>query len=445
VNGKPKIVWQQYLGSPAELVRRLEGPTPHKAVVREFGASAACVDIARQLDVAGIIDRHVPKRDSRGPSVGQYLLIAALNRCLAPRSKARLGAWYEQTVLPRLLRVRASQLSSQRFWDNMSRVDEGAIARIERDLADRAVRHFGLDLRCLLFDATNFFTFVDSFNLRAKLPQRGHSKEGRANLRIVGLALLVTADGDVPLLHHCYAGNQHDATTFGHVVDDIVRRCHAMSDRVGDITLVFDKGNNSEDNLQSVADAKIHFVGSLVPTQHRELLAIGRDRMHRLDKTQLPAVWAFRTTKTVFGIKRTVLVTFNRPLFQAQIKTLRREINKRRRKLDRKRSSRRSGGKKATPEGSRKRVEVILAGRHMKELFAASVTNDRRKLPKLAQEQIVLSLARMVERLADIREVAILFHDADAQSPRARSVLSDIDAEQQKMVKVLGLDRFRVS
>ena len=92
VNGKPKIVWQQYLGSPAELVRRLEGPTPHKAVVREFGASAACVDIARQLDVAGIIDRHVPKRDSRGPSVGQYLLIAALNRCLAPRSKARLGA-----------------------------------------------------------------------------------------------------------------------------------------------------------------------------------------------------------------------------------------------------------------------------------------------------------------------------------------------------------------
>jgi hypothetical protein len=31
-----------------------------------------------------------------------------------------------------------------------------------------------LDLRCLLFDATNFFTFLDSFNLRAQLPQRGH-------------------------------------------------------------------------------------------------------------------------------------------------------------------------------------------------------------------------------------------------------------------------------
>jgi transposase len=198
----------------------------------------------------------------------------------------------------------------------------------------------------------------------------------------------VTADGDVPLLHHCYAGNQHDATTFGHFVDDIALRCRELSDRVGDITLVFDKGNNSEDNLASVADAEIHFIGSLPPMQHRKLLAIGRDRMHRLDKTQLPAVWSFRTTKTVFGIKRTVLVTFNQPLFQAQVKTLRREINKRRHKLDRlqaqlERGSRRSGGKKSTLEGSRKRVEVILAGRHMKELFAAAVTNDRRKLPKL--------------------------------------------------------------
>src|SRR5262245_2103231 len=66
VDGKPKIVWQQYLGSPADLVRRLTGAAPQKAVVREFGASAACVDIARQLGVADVIDRHVPKRDARG-------------------------------------------------------------------------------------------------------------------------------------------------------------------------------------------------------------------------------------------------------------------------------------------------------------------------------------------------------------------------------------------
>src|SRR6266498_2337415 len=541
VDGKPKIVWQQYLGSPADLVRRLAGPAPHNAVIREFGASAACVDIARQLDIVGIIDRHAPKRSSRGPSVGQYLFIAALNRCLAPRSKTRLGAWYQQTVLPRLLGVRASQLTSQRFWDNMSRIDEHAIGRIERDLAQTAVARFGLDLRCLLFDATNFFTFVDSFNGRAVLPQRGHSKEGRANLRIVGLALLVTADGDVPLLHHCYAGNQHDATTFGQVACEIARRCREMSHRAGDITLIFDKGNNSEDNLAMVADTPLHFVGSLVPTHHLDLLAIGRNQMRRLDKTQLPAVWSYRTKKIVFGVERTVLVTFNRPLFQAQTKTLRREITKRRRKLDRVeasllRSARKPDGKKPTVAGTRKRVAAILTGRHMKDLFTASVEPDRHAFPKLtwrfndkawkhlqqtllgktllftdneawSDEQIVrgyrsqahvesafrsmkdprcltfrpvhhwtdqklrvhalycvialmilsllrrkldqsnlsVSLARMVERLSDIREVAVLFGNADSQSPRARTVLSDLDADQKDMLNVLDLARFRTA
>jgi transposase len=539
VDGRPKIVWQQYLGSPADLVHRLAGPAPHKAVIREFGASAACVDIARELDVVGLIDRHVPKRGSRGPSVGQYLLIAALNRCLAPRSKTRLGAWYQQTVLPRLLGVRAPQLTSQRFWDNMSRVDEHAIARIERDLAHAAVDRFGLDLKCLLFDATNFFTFVDSFNLRCSLPERGHSKEGRENLRIVGLALLVTADGDVPLLHHCYAGNQHDATTFGAVGYEIARRCREMLQGAGDITLIFDKGNNSEENLAMIADTPLHFVGSLVPTHHLDLLAIERDQMRRLDKALLPAVWSYRTKKTVFGVERTVLVTFNRPLFQAQTKTLRREITKRRRKLGRVqasllRSAQRTGGKKPTVAGTRKRVAAILTGRHMKELFTASVEPARNGIPKLtwhfndkawkhlqqtllgktllftdneawtdeqivrgyrsqahvesafrsmkdprclsfrpvhhwtdqklrvhalycvlalmilsllrrkfAQSKLSVSLARMVERLSNVREVAVLYSDIDSALPRARTVLSDLDAEQKEMLKLLDLARFR--
>jgi transposase len=182
VDGKPKIIWQQYLGSPAELVQRLQGGAPQKAVIREFGASTACLMIARQLDVVGIIDRLVRKRTTQGVSVGQYALLAVLNRCVAPCSKTQLGAWYEQTVLPRLLGVRPSQLISQRFWENMDRIDEQAIARIGCELTDAAVKQFGLDLRCLLFDATNFFTFIDSFNLRAKLAQRGHSKEGRDNL-----------------------------------------------------------------------------------------------------------------------------------------------------------------------------------------------------------------------------------------------------------------------
>jgi transposase len=389
VNGKPKIVWQEYIGTRQQLVRRLTNPEPKEIVIREFGALVAAFDLAQQLDIVSTIDRHVPKRGDQGPSVGDYLLIAALNRCVSPTSKVKMGEWYDNTVLPRLLGIKSSQLSSQRFWDNMDRVDEKSITEIEQQLSATAVSRFNLDLRCLLFDATNFFTFVDSFNLRAKLPQRGKSKEGRENLRILGLALLVTSDGDVPLFHHTYAGNQHDSVTFGNVSAELAERCRMLGSGVCDITLIFDKGNNSMENLAAVEKGPFHFVGSLVPTQHPDLLAIDRKEMHRLDKTQLPAVWSYRTRKKVFGIERTVLVTYNRPLYQAQLKTLRRELRKRKRKLQSVQDSlqrhvkKPSNGKKPTLEGTRNRIQNILAGRHMKDLFSARVTMGKDEIPRL--------------------------------------------------------------
>lgn len=389
VNGKPKIVWQEYIGTPQQLALRLTRPRPQEAVIREFGALVAAFQIAQQLDIVPTIDRYVPKRGTQGPSVGQYLLVATLNRCVAPRSKAQMGDWYETTVLPRLMGIKASQLSSQRFWDNMERVDEKAIVAIEQEISATAVSRFGLDLRCLLFDATNFFTFIDSFNDRATLPQRGHSKDGRDNLRLLGLALLVTSDGEVPLLHHTYAGNQHDATTFGSVAEQLAQRCRTLGEGVRDITLIFDKGNNSEDNLKAVEQGPFHFVGSLVPTQHPELLSIGRKTMHRLDSHLLPAVWSYRTRKKLFGVQRTVLVTFNLPLYEAQLKTLRREIRKRQQKLQKLQTSLQyhmnhsSKGKKPTLQGTRNRIQTILTGRHMKDLFTVTLEMGKNQLPQL--------------------------------------------------------------
>src|SRR5713226_2413234 len=370
VNGKPKVVSTIYLGSAENIRDRLLRPQPAEVAVQEFGGSAATFSMAQALDVVAVIDRHVPKRGSQGPSVGHYLLLAALNRCLAPTSKSGIAHWYRKTALRRWLPFTANQLSSQRFWDNMERVSPQQIAAIERDLAQTAVSRFGLDLRCLLFDATNFFTFLDSFNLRAKLPQRGHGKQGHDHLRLLGLAVMVTADGEVPLFHHTYAGNQHDSVTFQSVAEQLFARCRSFSQEVRQITLVFDKGNNSQDNLKLVDQSALHFVGSLVPTQHPDLLAIPRKAMRRLDRAQLPAAWAYRTHKRVFGVNRSVVVTFNQKFFRAQSRTLSREIHKRQRKLEKLQSrllARRpeDRGKKPTVAGVKKQIQEILRGRHM--------------------------------------------------------------------------------
>jgi transposase len=397
IEGRPKITRQKYLGKADDIIARLlgpsglegvSGPSPVQAEVQELGASAALLDLARRLRLVEIIDEHVPKR-GRGPSVGTYLLIAVLNRCIAPRSKAATGKWFEGTVLRRHLSVEAKQLSSQRFWDNMSRVSSKAIQAIEQDLTAHLVEEFDLDLSRLLFDATNFFTFIDTFNEKATLAQRGKSKEGRASLRIVGLALLVSADGQVPLFHRTYPGNQHDSPTFQSLTSELVERYRAICGGAEHVTIVFDKGNNSAENLEAIEGSPFHFVGSLVPTQHKDLLKVPAKKFHSLEEDGLPTVTAYRTKKKVFGVERTIVVAYNENLFVSQCQTLLREIGKRQRnlqelqtKLRRRGEGKVRGGNPPTLAATRKKVQSWLKARHMKDLFEAEVSEDA-GLPKL--------------------------------------------------------------
>jgi transposase len=309
---------------------------------------------------------------------------------VAPCSKASIADWFQDTALRRLAGIEARQLSSQRFWDNMDRVPSEAIAAIERDIVAEMVREFEIDLQQVLFDATNFFTFIDTFNERNTLAQRGKSKEGRKALRIVGLALLVSADGHVPLLHRTYPGNQADAPTFRSLTDSLVARYRDLTEGAEHVTLVFDKGNNAQDNLTAVADSPYHFVGSLVPTHHTELLAIPKSRFQSLDAHGLPGVSAHRTTRKVFGVERTVLVTYNENLFVAQSRTLLREIAKRQQhlralqhQLQRWHNGQIRKGKPPGVAGVTKKVQGWLSARHMKDLFKVEVT-ERDGLPWLS-------------------------------------------------------------
>jgi transposase len=399
VNGKPTIVWQKYLGRADDIIAALAPSRPttqpparrREAIITEFGAVVALYDLAQQLQLSDHIDRHVPKAGP-GPSVGTYLLLAAINRCVAPCSKVRMARWFEGTALRRLLEVRTAQLTSQRFWDHMARVSPQAIELIERDLTSHLVRRFDLDVRRVLFDATNFFTFIDTFNSRGTLAQRGKSKEGRAALRIVGLALLVTADFHIPLFHRTYPGNQPDGPTFAGLTAELIERHRLIASQVESVTLIFDKGNCSADNLQAVENSPYHFISSLVPTYHPELLKVPARRFRSLEADGLPGVKAYRTTKEIFGIKRTVVVTYNDALFVAQSRTLLREIAKRQRQLDelrtrllRHQEGEVRGGKRPTAAGIRKTIDGYLKARHMKELFEIQL-DEHEGLPVLTYQ-----------------------------------------------------------
>jgi transposase len=331
VQGRPKVVRTVYLGRADDILSRLERQSePLRVETRSFGAVAAALRISRTLGVEEAIEAVCPSR-SQGPSVGTLVSLAAINRAVEARSKRAFADWYARTALARLVPAPPSALSSQRFWDAMDSLGEAELARAEATIAKAALERFSLSPETLVYDTTNFATFIDSGNARNQIARRGHSKQGRHDLRLVGLALMVALDGCVPLAHRPYAGDRPDASEFAAALSLLRRRLGELSLDERALTLVYDKGNNSAANQVLVDELSLGFVGSLVPSHQPELLAVPRTSFRPLASDPTTAV--YRTSAQVFGRERTVLVSYSQRFHARQRRGLAQTLLKARRQL----------------------------------------------------------------------------------------------------------------
>jgi transposase len=321
VDGKPRIVSQQYLGSAAEVAAKLAGApagTPVRSQHKAFGDLAAVWGMLERLGVAEVIDAVVPRRADAGATVGTYLALVCANRIVAPCSKLGFADWWTTTAGPRWVNVPEAALDHRRFWEAMDSLNEADLATIEAELGRRIVTEFDLDLSGLILDMTNFATYIDSGNDKAPIAQRGKAKQKRVDLRLVGLGLIVTRDGSIPLLSHAYPGNRPDVTQFPHLLDELLARYRQLTDEVTDLTLVYDAGQNSAANHRQVEASGIGFVGSLPPSDHPDLLEIPRTRYRKVDARAFPGLTFIDTTVTALGVTRRAVLTHSATLHAAQ-------------------------------------------------------------------------------------------------------------------------------
>jgi transposase len=313
VNGKPRIVSQRYLGSAEEIEARLAGVgpgEPDRSRHLSFGDVAAVWGVLNRLGMVDIIDEVVgPRRAGAGASVGTYIALATLNRIVAPCSKLAFSEWWAKTAGDRLVSLPAASRDHRRFWDAMDAISPEQLIEIERRVGERMVAAFSLDLSGLVLDMTNFATFIDSTNSRAPIAQRGHAKQKRNDLRLVGLGLVVTTDGGIPLASHAYAGNRNDNSQFLAMVTELTHRWGALADSGDDLTLVYDAGQDSEANQTAIASSPLHFVGSLPPSQHPELLAIAAAKYKFVDQERFPGLSATEARVDALGANYRVVLT----------------------------------------------------------------------------------------------------------------------------------------
>lgn len=342
VDGKPRIVEQVYLGPKDRFLEEVKatytegkrpGPCPLRRVKsKEFGATAYLWSRAQQLGLVEIVDRHVPPPERRrtGLSVGQYLVIAAINRCLAPKSKRALyEGWYQGSVLSRLWKAKDTELTSQRFWDHMDQVEPAHIERIQHDVLTRLAEQYPLGDDTILYDSTNFFTFIDSFNERTELAQQGKNKQKRGDLRQLSLALFEDRQTGLPLYHQCYPGNRHDAKEFPFAWEGFLTAwLGALERRPEQLTLVFDRGNTSAKNLWALDQEAIHYVCGVPSSWLPELLEVELAAYRKLELPGTRHVKAYRARRKLWGRERTVLVVFSPNLYRKQRAAMNREQQK---------------------------------------------------------------------------------------------------------------------
>lgn len=133
---------------------------------------------------------------------------------------------------------------------------------------------------------------------------------------------------DCPYFLEYLKGIMHDSKLFPGVMRKLIHRFFKLTRGVGKVTLIFDKGNNSKKNFTFLEEEQISFVGSLVPTQHKDLLKIPLEDYEEIILESGVLIKAKRMTKKVFGKERVVVITFNQALQKKQTLSLEKRIQK---------------------------------------------------------------------------------------------------------------------
>jgi len=333
VDGKPKMVSERYLGSAADIVKAMDaaeaGMVPERTRHLAFGDVAAVWSLLTDLDVAAVIDDVVgARRSDAGASVGTCLALAALGRLVAPRSKKAFADWWAGTAGDRFTKISGKVLDHRKFWDAMHTVDADALQDISARLAARMIEGFDLDTSSVALDMTNFATYIDTTNDKAPIAQRGKAKQKRTDLRLVGLGMVVTRAGGIPLVWHAYPGNRPDVTQFPTLIEHLTQRYTNLADtddNAGTIwpsmTVVFDAGQNSTANFEHLRQSGLHYVGSVPPSDCPDLLALPAADRKPVDNKRYPGLTAIDTRREVYGQHRRVVLTHSQTLHEDQARS----------------------------------------------------------------------------------------------------------------------------
>jgi transposase len=335
-----RSVARQVVLGPADPSLVVDLAETEKVGAKRVGDIGALLWAAEQLDVVRVINQVCHDVCPAGEvGLGEMVLAVAVQRACAPGPKRDLAEFLEG-ALPRVSCLPAAKFTGQAFHRLASRVGAEQLEQVQIALARAAVQRFELSTSVLAYDTTNFDTYIAT-TTDGELAQRGHAKSKRANLRVVGLGLLVSETGQVPLLHRTYPGNGSDQSVFTDCLDGLGRLHDALDQgeqrsRPAQRTVVRDGGFWSE-QLELDLDIVGYYSIISLPLGHnaaeQALQQASKPGAMRPLKGAYKDVRAARIRTRVGELDRTLVVVESQELLEGQKRGIAAALKKARQEL----------------------------------------------------------------------------------------------------------------
>jgi len=352
INGKVKQIRQICIGTPQKIYDLLYKNRELKIASFAFGKPTALLKAAEEVGLIQSINNRINKKNIEGLTPAQYFMTIIIGRAEHRYSRNRLQEFFKESIL-KIYWSPKYKLNSQNFLNNMKKLDEDTIRKIEMDVAIKLVE-LGHKPTRLIFDTTNYYTHIQNGE---ELPRKSNSKEKRYDKNLIGLGMTVS-DDNLPFNSFTYPANQHDAKVFSNIIDEICVRLKNIKIPAKDVTMVIDRGMISEDNVKDVLD-DMHIVGSLPFSMVKDLFIIPlSDYEEEWKNSRDNAIKAHRTSGKHYGTDLTLVLKYNEKTARKQKREWETNKNKIFDKVVeiRKSLNRKGRGRKMTAKGLTNRI-----------------------------------------------------------------------------------------
>lgn len=247
-NGKVVQKHIRYVGKEVNGEKILSGTLANAEVtgVKIWAPLLVLDTLAKQIHLSEILGDY-----------GEYLLSLTYAHCLDPKSLNSMKEWFQRTDLHNMLNIQ--EVSEKKLYYALDSIDDKNSELVQKKIFKSIKNFYNLKPEGYFFDVTNAYFY----GTECSIAKKGYNKEG-TNHPQVQIGLAVTKEEGIPIFHKTFEGNIFDAR----VLKDFLEGLKDLN--VKNVTLVWDRGVTSEDNLIDAKKAGFEVICGLAIKQNIE-------------------------------------------------------------------------------------------------------------------------------------------------------------------------------